>query len=63
MEKIIAKLGAAIYVCWGLLHFAAAYGTYKVAQNSPATIVQGRLMQWRFIWRRLLRPRSCSPSR
>src|SRR4029077_5826797 len=45
MEKITAKLGAALYVCWGLLHFTAAYGVYKLAQDSPATMAQGRLMQ------------------
>jgi hypothetical protein len=48
MEKITAKLGAALYVCWGLLHFTAAYGVYKLAQSSPASIVQGRLMQTAF---------------
>jgi hypothetical protein len=48
MAKITTKLGAALYVCWGLLHFTAAYGVYKLAQNSPATIVQGRLMQTTF---------------
>ena len=48
MEKITAKLGAALYVCWGLLHFTAAYGVYKLAQNSPATMAQGRLMQTAF---------------
>jgi hypothetical protein len=48
MEKITAKLGAALYVCWGLLHFSAAYGVYKLAQGSPATMAQGRLMQTAF---------------
>jgi hypothetical protein len=48
MEKTIAKLGAALYVCWGLLHFTAAYGVYRLAQNSPATMAQGRLMQTAF---------------
>lgn len=45
MEKIAAKLGAVLYVCWGLLHFTAAYGVFKLAQNSPASMTQGRLMQ------------------
>ena len=44
MEKITAKLRAVLYVCWGLLHFTAAYGVYRLAQNSPATMAQGRLM-------------------
>ena len=48
MEKITAKLGAALYVCWGLLHFTAAYGVYRLAQSSPATMAQGRLMQTAF---------------
>src|SRR5690349_25178324 len=48
MEKITAKLGAALYVCWGLLHFTAAYSVYKLAQDSPATMAQGRLMQAAF---------------
>jgi hypothetical protein len=48
MDKIAAKLGSALYVCWGLLHFTAAYGVYKLAQNSPATMAQGRLMQTAF---------------
>ena len=48
MAKTIAKLGAALYVCWGLLHFTAAYGVYKLAQSSPPTIAQGRLMQTAF---------------
>src|SRR5580700_674919 len=48
MEKMTAKLGAAFYVCWGLLHFTAAYGVYRLAQNSPATMAQGRLMQTAF---------------
>ena len=34
MEKLTAKLGAALYVCWGLLHFTAAYGVYKLARVS-----------------------------
>jgi hypothetical protein len=48
MERIIAKLGAALYVCWGVLHFTASYGVYKLAQNSPAVMAQGRLMQTAF---------------
>jgi hypothetical protein len=48
MEKIAAKLGAALYVCWGLLHFTAAYGVFKSVQNSPPAVAQGRLMQTAF---------------
>ena len=48
MEKMTAGLGAVLYVCWGLLHFTAAYGVYTLAQNSPANMAQGRLMQTAF---------------
>ncbi len=48
MDKITARLGVALYVCWGLLHFNAAYGVYSLAQNLPPTMVQGRLMQTAF---------------
>jgi hypothetical protein len=48
MEKIAAKLGAVLYVCWGLLHFTAAYGVFKLAQNSPGAMAQARLMQAAF---------------
>jgi hypothetical protein len=47
MEKIAAKLGTVLYVCWGLLHFTAAYGVFKLAQNSPG-MAEGRLMQTAF---------------
>jgi hypothetical protein len=48
MAKIAAKLGAVLYVCWGLLHFTAAYGVLKLAQNSPGAMAQARLMQTAF---------------
>ena len=48
MEKVAAKIGAVFYVLWGLLHFTAASSVYKLAQNSPATMAQGRLMQTAF---------------
>jgi hypothetical protein len=41
MEKVAAKIGAVFY-------FTAAFGVYKLAQNSPATMAQGRLMQTAF---------------
>ena len=47
MAKIAAKLGAVLYVCWGLLHFTAAYGVFKLADNSPG-MAQARLMQTAF---------------
>jgi hypothetical protein len=48
MEKLTAKIGALFYICWGLLHFTAAYGVFKLAQGSPANLAQGRLMQTAF---------------
>jgi hypothetical protein len=47
MEKIAAKFGAVLYVCWGLLHFTAAYGVSRLAQSSSG-MAQGRLMQTAF---------------
>ena len=48
MKKLTAKLGALLYVGWGLLHFTAAYGVYRLAQNVPASMAQGRLIQTAF---------------
>jgi hypothetical protein len=48
MHRIAVKIGAALYVCWGLLHFSAAFGVYKLAQTSAGTIIQGRLLQTGF---------------
>jgi len=47
VAKSAAKLGGVLYVCWGLLHFTAAYGVFNLAQNSPA-MAQARLMQTAF---------------
>ena len=44
----LARIGAAFYVLWGLLHYSAAYGVYQLAQSIPATIEQGRLEQLAF---------------
>jgi hypothetical protein len=48
MVRIVGKIGAALYVCWGLLHFTAAFGVYKLAQTSADTMIQGRLLQTAF---------------
>jgi hypothetical protein len=48
MDRIAAKIGAALYVCWGLLHFTAALGVYRLAQTSAGTLIQGRLLQTAF---------------
>jgi hypothetical protein len=48
MNGIAAKIGTVLYVCWGLLHFAAAFGVYRLAETSVGTTVQGRLLQTAF---------------
>lgn len=49
MNKVVfAKIGAVVYVLWGLLHYTAAYGVYRIAFNVPPGIVQGRLLQVAF---------------
>ena len=49
MEKnLAAKIGAVCYIFWGLVHFNAASGIYELAQNTPASMTQGRLMQIAF---------------
>jgi len=44
----LARVGAVLYVLWGLLHYDAAYGLYQVAQSTPLTIVHGQLQQLAF---------------
>lgn len=44
----LARLGAALYVLWGIMHFDAAYGVYQLAQTSPLAIEHGRLEQLAF---------------
>ena len=49
MNKIVfAKIGATLYVLWGLLHYTAAYGVYHVGLTVASGIVQGRLFQEAF---------------
>jgi hypothetical protein len=48
MGRIAVKIGAALYVCWGLLHFTAAFGVYRLAQTSAGTVIQARLLQTAF---------------
>jgi hypothetical protein len=49
MDKLIfAKIGAVFYVLWGLLHYTAAYGVYRIGVGMPPGIVQGRLFQEAF---------------
>jgi hypothetical protein len=44
----LARIGAAFYVLWGLLHYSAAHGIYQDAQSTPLTIDHGRLEQLAF---------------
>ena len=44
----LARVGATLYVLWGLLHYQAAYGVYQVAQSTPLTLAHGRLEQLAF---------------
>ena len=44
----LARIGAAFYVLWGLVHYNAAYGVYQLAQSTPLTIEHGRLEQLAF---------------
>jgi hypothetical protein len=46
MNKIVfARIGAVFYVLWGLLHYTAAYGVYRIGLSVPPSMVQGRLVQ------------------
>jgi hypothetical protein len=39
------RIGAALFVLWGLLHLVAAREVYLLAGAQPAGLVQGRLIQ------------------
>jgi hypothetical protein len=43
-----ARMGAVLYVLWGLVHYTAAYGVYQLAQSTPLAIEHGRLEQLAF---------------
>jgi hypothetical protein len=44
----LARIGAAFYVLWGLVHYNAAYGVYQLAQSTSLTIEHGGLQQLAF---------------
>jgi hypothetical protein len=44
----LARIGAVLYVLWGLVHYNAAYGVYQFAQSTPLTIEYGRQEQLAF---------------
>lgn len=42
---MIHKIGATLYVLWGLLHVKASIGTYQLGMTLEPGIVQGRVFQ------------------
>ncbi|NOR19150.1 MAG: hypothetical protein GQ538_03575 [Xanthomonadales bacterium] len=42
---ILARIGAILYVLWGLLHIVAAYKVFALGQSLEQGMVQGRLYQ------------------
>ena len=44
MAKLAARIGAAFYVLWGILHLVAASGVYSLAEQSTG-MARGRLLQ------------------
>ena len=42
---ILAKIGAALYILWGLLHIVAAYKVFTLGQTLEQGMVQGRIFQ------------------
>jgi hypothetical protein len=45
----LARMGAVLYVLWGLVHYTAAYGVYQLAQSTPLAIEHGRLEQLAYL--------------
>ena len=45
MRTQAAKIGAAMYFIWGLLHLKAAYSVYQLGISLEAGMVQGRVFQ------------------
>jgi len=42
---ILARIGAVLYVLWGILHLVAAYKVYALGQTLEKGLVQGRMYQ------------------
>ncbi len=40
-----ARIGAALYILWGILHIVAAYKVFALGQSLEQGMVQGRLYQ------------------
>jgi len=45
MTNTFAKIGATLYVLWGLLHIEAARKVYLLGQSLESGMVQGRIYQ------------------
>lgn len=39
-----ARIGAFLYILWGLLHILAAYNVYALAMSIEERIIQARLL-------------------
>ncbi len=53
LKRHAHKVGAALYVVWGLLHLRAAYEVYQLtSQLSERSMVSGRIVQdaWNLGW-------------
>ncbi len=42
---IFARIGAVLYILWGILHIVAAYKVFVLAQTLEQGMIQGRLFQ------------------
>ena len=42
---LLARIGAGLYVLWGLLHIVAAYKVYSLGQTLEQGMIQGRIYQ------------------
>jgi hypothetical protein len=42
---IFARIGAVLYILWGVLHIVAAYKVYTLGQTLEQGMVQGRIYQ------------------
>ncbi len=45
MENLYAKVGAALYLIWGVAHLEAARRVYELGQTFELGIAQGRMFQ------------------
>ena len=48
MDKVLARIGAVVYILWGLLHYTATYNVYQMGLGASSGAVQGRLFQCAF---------------